>query len=295
MIYAINYADRNYATAQHLNSWSAKHIVGVDKVYEYTPDDIDRNFYEKHKDILKSPRGGGYWLWKPYFINKTLELINNGDIITYCDSGAMYVKSVKKLIPYFEEYKQDIIFSSTPYYDRNWCKPKIFNSEKEHIEQVFPFQYEATWIIVKKSSQSAKIIQEWLDMCCEPENLIDDQSYNFPCIEHRHDQALFSIVCKRYNLKPIFCVSDRYLFHRIIAMKQRYIEPGTNVVDIAMEYYEKLYNKRSKLYIVVHHLSEQRGFLVKALKYYIKSIAAVWKGWYVYNRERKRRSSSGKI
>jgi len=90
-------------------------------------------------------------------------------------------------------------------------------------------------------------------------------------------------------MKPVFCVSDRYLFHRIIAMKQRYIEQETNVVDIAVEYYEKLYDKRSKLYIIVHHLPEQKGFLVKVIKYYIKSIMAVCKGQYEYDKERKKR------
>ena len=285
MIYAVNYADKNYATAQRFNSWSAKHIVGVDKVYAFTPNDIEYDFYEEHKDILELPRGGGYWLWKPYIINKTMDLINDGDIITYCDSGAMYVKSVKALIPYFDEYKQDIIFSSTPYYDRNWCKPKVINPEKDHIEKVFPFQYEATWIMVKKSPQSVKIIKEWLEMCCKAENLIDDKSYDFPCIEHRHDQALFSIVCKRYNMKPIFCISDRYLFHRIIAMRHRYIESeAENIIDIAKDYYSRLYNRKSCMYIIVHHLSEQRFFGFKVFKYYFKSILAVLKSGIVYKK-----------
>ena len=43
--------------------------------------DISKTFINKYEEIFDSKRGGGYWLWKYYVINKTLgeisELLKN--------------------------------------------------------------------------------------------------------------------------------------------------------------------------------------------------------------------------
>ena len=43
--------------------------------------DIDSSFAEKNEHILKQRRGVGYWLWKAYFIDKVLNLLNEGDFL----------------------------------------------------------------------------------------------------------------------------------------------------------------------------------------------------------------------
>ena len=55
----INYANDVYKKAQDWNSWTGKHIAGFDKVYAFSPNDIDKTYYETHKDILSVQRGNG--------------------------------------------------------------------------------------------------------------------------------------------------------------------------------------------------------------------------------------------
>ena len=65
MVIAVNYADKKFQRAQKLNSRSARQW-GADKVIEYGPKDIDEAFRRHNEEILNAPRGGGYYLWKPY-------------------------------------------------------------------------------------------------------------------------------------------------------------------------------------------------------------------------------------
>lgn len=67
----INY-DENFKK-QRENAIRLEKNGNFDKIILYLPTDIDKKFYEKNKNILSQKRSGGYWLWKPYFIVKTLE------------------------------------------------------------------------------------------------------------------------------------------------------------------------------------------------------------------------------
>ena len=67
-IIGISYARDRFKTQLEYNRKSAIEIGKVDENYGYGPDDIDKKFKEKYKDILTKKRGNGYWLWKPYFI-----------------------------------------------------------------------------------------------------------------------------------------------------------------------------------------------------------------------------------
>lgn len=87
----INYADKQYEPARKWNTLTGRYIARFDKVYEYTPNDIDQSFAKLHHDILSQKRGNGLWLWKPYFVNKVLSNCSDGDIIFHCDSGSFFI------------------------------------------------------------------------------------------------------------------------------------------------------------------------------------------------------------
>ena len=60
-------------------------------IHVFSTKDIDSNFYNEHIEILTQQRGAGYWLWKPYFINKVLTNVNDGDIVFYVDAGNIFL------------------------------------------------------------------------------------------------------------------------------------------------------------------------------------------------------------
>ncbi|MCB0292849.1 MAG: hypothetical protein KDH97_21525, partial [Calditrichaeota bacterium] len=71
----INFANGFFAKSQQLNTRTALAVGGFDKAISYTPKDIDRVFYRDNRRILSRVKGAGYWLWKPYFICKTLKTL----------------------------------------------------------------------------------------------------------------------------------------------------------------------------------------------------------------------------
>lgn len=205
MIIAINYADENFVKAQRFNTKSAYKKGKVDKVIEYSPDDIDNDFYTKNKKILREKRGGGYWLWKPYFIMKTLENSNDGDYIFYCDSGAYYIDKVKYLIDDLEKSNQSIMAFELPLIEKQWTKAELL--KKMHCDyDEFKESNQAIggYILIKVNDESKEFFRQYLKLCCNfdlinDEYIESDQLDSF--IDHRHDQSIFSLLCKKYNLE----------------------------------------------------------------------------------------------
>lgn len=111
MIIAVNYADKKFRRAQKLNSRTAGQW-GADRVIEYGPDDIDEAFRRRNKEILDTPRGGGYYLWKPYFYRKAYDELGEGDYLVYIDSGAVYINKIQYLIDCMEQEETPLMIFS---------------------------------------------------------------------------------------------------------------------------------------------------------------------------------------
>src|SRR5678810_953547 len=97
MISLVCYASENMTISQeHLITSSLKH--GVEKIFNYGVKDIDPFFYWVNKKVLEAERGAGYWLWKPYVVNKALLECNEGDILIYSDSGIKLLEDVEHIV-----------------------------------------------------------------------------------------------------------------------------------------------------------------------------------------------------
>ena len=87
MIHFISYGDDNFTTSKKRLFKESSESGWFDNIVIYEKKDIDSIFSNKFKDILNKRRGGGYWIWKPYFIHKKLMEINMNDILVYVDAG----------------------------------------------------------------------------------------------------------------------------------------------------------------------------------------------------------------
>lgn len=194
----INYADSGFAKAQHLSSWTAKHFGGFDKIIEYGPDSIDPEFCFKHKDTFAIKRGAGLWLWKPYIIMKTLERMDEGDYLFYCDAGAFLIKSCDYI---FEGMMDgDIWVSDIPLIEREWTKPALIDEVKvDNSDRILNSnQIQATIIGIRKSDASMVFVKKWYDLCCTPAFLwpMRSDEPHGECKSHREDQSILSVLCK---------------------------------------------------------------------------------------------------
>ncbi len=172
----------------------------------YSPSLIDKLFFEENKIILSSPKGGGYWLWKPYIIKDALSKINDNDILIYADSGSHFIHDANEIGILPEKSNQDVIPFEMELAESSWTKRDAFilmNVDGLGFEKAN--QRLASFIVIKKSPLSMKFIDEYLKYCCD-ERIITDipNTCRFPNYldfkEHRHDQSIFSLLSKKYGL-----------------------------------------------------------------------------------------------
>lgn len=204
--YYINYSDEIFKRKQKFALIMAKIRGGFHKTIGYNRDDIDKDFYEINRNILDQKKGGGYWLWKPYFIYKTLNILDEGDYLFYSDSGAFFLKSVDKLITELDKYNQDIMGFELPLIESQWTKRELFTNMNCDIDSFrMSNQILASFILIKKTEVSMRFCKEYLNYASNALNVTDQYNSNVKqfndFIDHRHDQSIFSLLYKKYSLK----------------------------------------------------------------------------------------------
>lgn len=207
MITYINFANgQPYERIRRYNSWTAKWFGKVDNIIEYSINDIPSSYINTHIDIFSQKRGVGLWLWKPYFINKTLKTMNNGDWLFYVDSGSLVINDVHKLVKCAEENKTDIMLFEMPLLDRQFTKKECYT--KLGICDYNQNQLAATYVLVRKTEDSCNFINEWLSSCEDISLLSGEHYYNDieefdDFYSHREDQSILTLLRIKYKL-PVF-------------------------------------------------------------------------------------------
>lgn len=207
MIISITYGNEKYDRSKKFNCRMALRM-GADKAIAFGPEDISDDYKKKNYEIWSQPRGGGYWLWKPYIINKMLEKINEDDYLIYTDAGAVFVKPIKYLIKDMEDTGTDLMVFSLTLLEKYYTKRDAFILMEcdEPIYTDTP-QILSGYIIIKKTTRTISLIQEWLKyiqdarIVTDMPNCSGEKNYS-GFIENRHDQSCLSLLCKKYEIKP---------------------------------------------------------------------------------------------
>lgn len=155
-------------------------------------------------------RGFGYWCWKPQVILQTLQQMNEGDVLFYIDIGCEFqIEGRERLQEMIEEVRENGIMGvqlAGDHSEKMWTKADIFQhfgvlNNKSYTDTK---QIAATFIMLCKTQQTENIVQEWLDIFYHHFELVDDSPSLVPndeCfIENRHDQSIWSILNKKYNM-----------------------------------------------------------------------------------------------
>ena len=199
---------QNYIDAGNRLINQALNLKLFDEVKLYTDEDLknDLEFWTKHKDfIINNKRGYGYWLWKPYIIKKTMAQMKEGDILLYLDCGCELNELKKQNLNHFFNYvKTDYIIGTLAGLEKEWNKMdllKYLNMENNYSLNINQRQAGTNMFLV--CEKVINLVNEWYHIACIY-NLIDDSksvSKNFDCFkEHRHDQSIFSLLTKKYNI-----------------------------------------------------------------------------------------------
>ena len=185
-----------------------------DKSILYTEEYLqsDKEFWNKHESFIKkNKKGYGYYIWKPYIIKKTMENMDDGDILLFLDAGceidSKKSESFNKLFEKLKKYK--IIGAHTGFPEIRFTKKDLFiklgmyNSEYLNSQQ---YQSGTNFFLV--CNETRKLVNEWYELSCDYKNIDDSKSISsIPDIqshkdfhEHRHDQSVFSLLAKKYDI-----------------------------------------------------------------------------------------------
>ena len=189
--------------------------------------DLSKNRQKQIESFFKKgqKRLFGYACWKPEIILSYLNEIPENSILQYSDIGCFFnFKGIKRLNDYIKitEENNILVFK--------YSEPNFNLKENIKFQVYYEFQYtkadawkylnidsnsnilktEQIWsgtMFFKNNSYVKKILNEWIDVC-KINNLIDDNNSNEKnhenFIEHRHDQSIFSLICKKEN---VYCLS----------------------------------------------------------------------------------------
>jgi hypothetical protein len=199
----------NFHAAVNRLCAQAKSFDLFEDIYGFTEKDLmtDTIFWDQHsKFILENARGFGFWIWKSFLIRKTLEKINDGDILFYTDCGCeLNIHGKPRFLEYLElVHKNDILTFNLTHKEKTWTKMDLMKHFNLTDDQMNSGQIASTCIFLKKTDSNIDLVKEWEAVCLlnnyslvnnSPSKLPNDSSFR----ENRHDQSVLSCLIKKYD------------------------------------------------------------------------------------------------
>lgn len=172
-----------------------------DELLEENPD------FSHHKAFIeRSPRGWGYWIWKPFLILKYMNRLKEGDIIFYLDAGCEILpENSAQFEPMFEHIASNgnAFFDYARYAVFNlafWSKQSLLNEVQQEFGVVDWLRTPKIWaggFGLTKSNENIALLKDWYRLATKDNyHLVDDTPSKvpqiYPFFEHRHDQSILS-------------------------------------------------------------------------------------------------------
>lgn len=228
----LSFADKRLARSSKRILKQAKHLSFFDDCFVLDEDSLSKSFKDKFKEkMVVGSRGFGYWCWKPEVIKIALNMLKDDDLLLYADVGChLNKRGLSRLKEYFEILKgsskgivafqaiapfpeiSPLNYDGRELFDQpnyKWIKGDLFDFFNVRSDNKFTHSQAigAGVILIRKCKESFFLIEEWAKIINDNFSLLDNSdsiSPNFEgFVEHRHDQAIFSILCLKYNVKVL--------------------------------------------------------------------------------------------
>lgn len=175
-------------------------------------------FWEEHADFVNSSsRGFGYWLWKPFIILRELRSLPPRTHLAYLDAGCVLndTPASRQRLQLYKQHALDhgawatelVSGPLSDFANQAWCKADAMAYLKATSEIREADQVQAGILLLKNDARSIELVERWCEVAtADHYRYLDDSPsllLNHPSfIEHRHDQALFSILFRQFCLIP---------------------------------------------------------------------------------------------
>jgi hypothetical protein len=222
----------HFKRAAHTLAAQASQSKLFDKVEYYTEKDLVDDplaFWRDHGNfILKNRKTGfGKYLWKPYIILKKLQLMEDGKILVYLDSGCRLNLLNEKSRLRFENYISYVInndslamqlndgdFGLRNLSESSWSTNTIMNELELSTNERQSNQIQAGILLLRNSKRIKDFVSKWFYYCTlhdyaflNDSNPIRERNLNF--FSSRYDQSVFSALYKKNRM---FTIPDETFF-----------------------------------------------------------------------------------
>jgi hypothetical protein len=212
----LNYADDRfghkgaiYKRSQQAMSESAL-AHGIDSVISWDWEMLaSTRFYRDHREYLERPYHLNGFVFKPYLVLRTLDELNEGDILIYYDSGDgghRFDTSVKPLVDMCVTNGGTLIHQWGES-NQKWTKRDCFyfmGLDDPEYHRATAMQ--ATWFLLEKKAFTIEFAREYL-RCTLDERIAsyqNDRVCGLPdlpgFVENRGDQSVLSLLVHKYRL-----------------------------------------------------------------------------------------------
>lgn len=226
----IAYADEALAYSLKRIGRQARRLKIFDEVILYTPADLSDEL--RAHPLMQHRRGGGYWLWKPWLIEKTLREHAPGDIVVYVDAGSTLRKSPEwdRLFGLMEQY-DTLCFQyeeTVPEFARwgsastkikYWTKKSLLNYLDQYFQDTaYRENCKIMGGLLFMKNPDNSLLRNWLDISLNhPELIVDptpeemkDQEPGFAY--HKHEQSIITALA--YYDKTVCMIPETYEKYR---------------------------------------------------------------------------------
>lgn len=197
----ISFATANFSQSAKILRRSARRF-GITNSYVFTPqDDVIKALATAYPGIMGQARGAGYWLWKPFIIEETLNKLPDGAIVLYTDCAVTFTADPKALFDLAEQH--ELVFFSQNWMQKFWTKRDCFIELDADSEEYWNLdQLTATFQLYKNGDRARRFIAELKTAMLNERALTDlANQHGQPDLEgyraHRHDQSILTILAHR--------------------------------------------------------------------------------------------------
>lgn len=201
----ISYGNGRFKHSLAAIQQEAKRFTCFERIQGFTPADMesDEEFWSLHGTLMKTVAvGNGFWIWKPYIVLKTLETMQEGDVLVYADAGCILNSQGEPLLQEWIEMAKKapngLVFVQSMHTEYYWTKQDLF--EKLNCEHLANTKQIMSGVqILCKCDASVNFYKELYTFMSEHSNINGSPSKSpnrrgFK--EHRYDQSCLSLLAK---------------------------------------------------------------------------------------------------
>lgn len=209
-----------------------------DRVMIMDERDLDPAFRARYRHRLRRGiRGFGYWVWKPEVLRHVMATCADGDLLHYVDIGChLHAPGRARLEEYFALAASSAVgilgfalvlpeghvagrwhgHPPSALTERYWTKGDLLDhlGVRHRTDIVDTPQVIATQFIMRCGPTTRAFVRSWGAVWAHDFTLADDtpsRSENLHgFVEHRHDQSIFSILCKLGGVPTLSAAECEY-------------------------------------------------------------------------------------